>query len=66
MAKSTTVLENVELEKGGEISVYIASNSSNRVNLGFSIGDVEANVWISSEEAQELADKINKALSEIE
>ena len=66
MAKQSTVLENVELQKGGELSVYVTSNNSSRVNIGFSIGEVEANVWISSEEAQELADKINKALSEVE
>lgn len=66
MAKTSTVIESVELEKGGEISVYIASNSSNKLNIGFTVGEVEANIWISSEEAQELADKINKALSEAE
>lgn len=65
MAKQSTVIESVELEKGGELSIYVASHNSNRVNIGFSIGEVEANVWISTEEAQQLADKINKALSEI-
>ena len=66
MAKNTTVLENIELEKGGEISIYMASNNKDRFNIGFQSGEVEANVWISTVEAQELADKINKALSEIE
>jgi len=66
MAKNTSVIENVELEKGGELSIYTASNSTNRVNIGVSVGDIETNIWISSEEAQELADKINKVLSEAE
>lgn len=66
MAKNSTVLENIELEKGGEISLYMASNSNNRFNIGFQSGEVETNIWISTEEAQDLADKINKVLSEIE
>lgn len=66
MAKNSTVLENIELEKGGEISLYMAYNSNNRFNIGFQSGEVETNIWISTEEAQDLADKINKVLSEIE
>lgn len=66
MAKNSTVLETVELEKGGEITLYMASNNKSRFNIGFQSGEIESQVWLSTEEAQELADKINKVLSEIE
>lgn len=63
MAKNTSVSESVELESGGEVSVYIAGN---RVALTFTKSDLEACIWLSKEEAQEYADKINQALSEAE
>ena len=63
MAKNTSVSESVELENGGEVSVYIAGN---RVALTFTKSDLEACIWLSKEEAQEYADKINQALSEAE
>lgn len=66
MAKNTSVIENVELESGGELCIYMASNNKNKVNIGFTVREVETNIWITTEEAQELADKINKVLSEIE
>lgn len=66
MSKNNTVLESVELENGGEITLYMSSNNHARFNIGFTVGEAESQIWISTEEAQDLADKINKVLSEIE
>lgn len=63
MAKSSTVSEQVELQDGGEVSIYI---SGNRVALTLNKNDLEAVIWITKEEAQQYADKINHALSEAE
>lgn len=63
MAKNVNVMESLELENGGELQVYIAGK---RVALTFTKSDLEACIWVSKEEAQEYADKINKALSESE
>lgn len=62
MAIYKTQSEMVELAEGGELQVYGASSA--RIALSFSKNDLEACIWISAEEAQEFADKINKLLTE--
>lgn len=65
MATNKTVLENIELSKGGQISVYIASSSSNRVAITITVGESESCIWVTPDEAKELADKLQSALSEV-
>ena len=66
MAKQTSIIESVELESGGEVSINVASNRSDKVSIGFTAGDVDFSFWVTTENAQEIADKINQVLSEAE
>lgn len=61
MAVNKSVIENVELENGGEVSVYVVRD---RASLGVQIKDIDFSVWLSAEELKQVAEMINKALEQ--
>lgn len=61
MAVNKSVLESVELENGGELSVYIVRD---RASLGIESKDISISTWLSITELEKLAETIKKALEQ--
>lgn len=61
MAVNKSIIESVELENGGELSVYIVRD---RASLGVQIKDIDFSVWLSTEELKKLSETITKALEQ--
>ncbi len=61
MSTHKSVIENVELQDGGELSVYIVGE---KASLGIEGKTISSSVWITKEELKQLAEIINKALEQ--
>lgn len=61
MGVNKSVIENVDLEDGGEISVYIVGE---KASLGIEGKSISSSIWITKKELEQLAIVINKALEQ--
>lgn len=61
MAVNKSIIESVELEDGGELSVYIVGE---KASLGMEGKSISSSIWITKEELEKLATAINKALEQ--
>lgn len=64
MSVHKTILESVDLDNGGSISIYKANTP--RIAITISYGHTEYCIWVTPEEAEALNVAVNKVLKESE
>lgn len=62
MAVNKSIVESVDLDAGGSLSIYITT--SNRVALTTTVNDSEFVTWVTEEDAQKFSEAITKAIEE--